>query len=369
MKPRNLNLWMPVLATALFTSCGSPREPLPPSLELPKPVSDLRAVRKGDKVYLAWTVPTETTDRQTVRYLGPTRVCRSIEDPIRDCGTPIGEVAAPERSTAKSGEGKSAAKIPASFIDVVPKDLQEKNPTGSLMYAVSVLNANGRSAGLSNTVQVPAAPTLPPPADFKAQVAADGVVLNWTGILEPHESPEVHHVYRLYRRQEGDAKDTAIADTPLTDSSQVQFVDRTFEWQKTYYYRVTVVTLVSQAGKGELHVEGDDSPTAKVFADDVFPPAVPSSLQAVASGVGQAPFVDLIWAPVTDADLAGYNVYRNEENGQPVKINSELVKTPAFRDTNVSPGNKYLYSVTAVDLRGNESARSEEASEIVPGVT
>ncbi|PYX11258.1 MAG: hypothetical protein DMG85_06200, partial [Acidobacteria bacterium] len=99
----------------------------------------------------------------------------------------------------------------------------------------------------------------------------------------------------------------------------------------------------------------------------IFPPAVPSGLEAVASGVGQPPFVDLIWAPNTDADLAGYNIYHHEQGGQPMKINSELVKTPAFRDTTAAGGKKYFYSITAVDLRGNESAHSEEASETVPG--
>jgi fibronectin type 3 domain-containing protein len=89
-------------------------------------------------------------------------------------------------------------------------------------------------------------------------------------------------------------------------------------------------------------------------------------LQAVFSGVGQQPFIDLTWAPNTDADLAGYNVYRREEGGQPVKINTELVKTPAFRDTNVQSDQTYFYSVSAVDLRGNESRRSEETSESVP---
>jgi fibronectin type 3 domain-containing protein len=82
--------------------------------------------------------------------------------------------------------------------------------------------------------------------------------------------------------------------------------------------------------------------------------------------VGQAPFIDLVWAPVTDADLAGYNVYRHEEGGPAARINAELLKTPAFRDSNVSSGKKYFYSVSAVDLRANESARSEEASERVP---
>jgi len=74
----------------------------------------------------------------------------------------------------------------------------------------------------------------------------------------------------------------------------------------------------------------------------------------------------LLWAPDTDADLAGYNVYRHEEGSQPAKINTELVKTPAFRDTNVTAGKMYWYSVTAVDERGNESTHSEQASEAIP---
>ena len=124
--------------------------------------------------------------------------------------------------------------------------------------------------------------------------------------------------------------------------------------------------MIAQENKPEMEVEGDDTPAIKVFADDVFPPAVPSGLQAVASGPGQATFVDLVWAPVTDVDLDGYNVYRHEEGSAPVRVNAELVKAPAYRDAHVASGKSYYYSVSAVDVRGNESARSEEASETVP---
>jgi fibronectin type 3 domain-containing protein len=89
-------------------------------------------------------------------------------------------------------------------------------------------------------------------------------------------------------------------------------------------------------------------------------------LQAVFSGPGQQAFIDLIWTPVTDADLGGYEVYRREEGTAAVKLNSEPVKTPAFRDLQVEAGKTYFYSVSSVDLRGNESARSEEASERAP---
>jgi len=73
-----------------------------------------------------------------------------------------------------------------------------------------------------------------------------------------------------------------------------------------------------------------------------------------------------VWAPVTDADLAGYNVYRHEDSTSPVKLNTEPVKTPAYRDESVTSGKKYFYAVSSVDVRGNESAKSAEASETVP---
>src|SRR5664279_2800106 len=55
----------------LLTGCAQTGAPLPPSLELPRPPTDLRAIRKGNHVTLNWTEPTLTTDRQSARYLGP----------------------------------------------------------------------------------------------------------------------------------------------------------------------------------------------------------------------------------------------------------------------------------------------------------
>ncbi|HET9790634.1 MAG TPA: hypothetical protein VFR08_04970, partial [Candidatus Angelobacter sp.] len=114
-----------------------------------------------------------------------------------------------------------------------------------------------------------------------------------------------------------------------------------------------------------------DSSTAKILAHDVFPPAVPTGLQAVYAGNPQNPAIDLTWKPDSDEDLAGYNVYRRETsgafgNGAFTKINSALVKTPSFHDAQVHPGGTFIYAVSAVDLRNNESEKSQETSERVP---
>jgi hypothetical protein len=350
--------------TAALVGCGVPGVPKAPSLGLPEPVTDLRGIRKGDSVYLDWTVPTETTDRLPVRHLGSTRVCRSLAA-MSDCANPVGEVP-PAHLSGTSPQQNPSRQMQTTYIDRLPRTLLGENPDAQIFYAVSVLNGNGRSAGISNVVQAPAVAALPPPSDFHAQVRAEGVVLSWTGLSYAPETPGLGHVYRVYRRLEGGNTDAVVGEVPLDRSSLAQLVDHSFEWEKTYLYRATVVTVIQEEGKPEIQFEGDDTPVVKVVAHDIFPPAVPSSLQAVFSGVGQQPFIDLIWAPDTDADLTGYNVFRREVGGAPVRINADLVKTPAFRDTNIASGKTYAYSVSAVDLRGNESARSEEASEAVP---
>jgi hypothetical protein len=369
MKRLTVKLVLAFLSAGILVGCASTGAPMPPSLELPKPPSDLRAARKGHKVNLTWTVPSETTDRQSVRHLGATRICRSLEPAMQHCGSPVGEVLTGKpvgTPRKKVVENKDGGRATASYTDILPDPLEKQNPTGEVTYAIEALNRIGRSAGLSNQIRVSTAPTLPPPSDFKAQVTRDGIVITFTGMPDQQEAPEISHRYRIYRREEGSDRDTLIAELPLEKAGQVGSVDHAFEWEKSYDYRATVVTVVSRSGKPPMEVEGDDTPAAKIFAHDVYPPGVPTGLQAVFSGEGQRPFVDLLWAPDTDADLAGYNVYRREEGGQPVKINTELLKTTAYRDIEVQRGKKYFYSVSAVDLRGNESERSEEASEAVP---
>ncbi len=311
----------------------------------------------------------ETTERRIIRHPGLTRVCRTLDTTLTHCGTPAAQLlpvkAIQPSAPPSTKKGRPSTRMTASFTDTLPAPLQS-NATSQVTYAVEVLNDSQRSAGLSNQVKVPAAPALPPPADFQAQVTAEGVVLSWKQVPPPSLTEGLRHLYRVYRRKEGASADALAGEIPLENPPALQLIDLSFEWEQTYSYRATVVTLIAQAGKPDLQVEGDDTPTLTVFAHDVFPPAVPSGLQAVFSGVGQAPFVDLVWAPDTEPDLAGYNIFRHQDGGQPGKINSDLVKTPDYRDTNVQSGKTYFYSVSAVDVRGNESARSDEANEAVP---
>ncbi len=296
--------------------------------------------------------------------MGSTRICRGLARELTQCGIPVGEAAAqPSPNTTQA----SKQKIVRSYTDSLPEQLQSDNPSAFMTYAIEVPNAAGRGAGLSNQVQVSLARTLPAPQDFDARVTAQGVVLTWTSDLPAAGSTSpVHYVYRVYRRPEGSSQQILAGEIPAGSEHSLSLTDSGFEWEKTYEYHAETVTVIAEENKPEVQIEGDDTPEIKVFANDVFPPAVPSGLQAVSSGPGQKTFVDLVWAPVTDVDLDGYNIYRHEEGGPAVKVNAEPVKMPAFRDANVTSGKRYFYSVSAVDVRGNESGRSEEASETVP---
>lgn len=358
MKLSHLLLLAP--ATWLLMSCATIAPPQPPSLDLPRPPLDLRATRKANRVKLTWSIPIITTDRQTIRNVGPTRICRATLV-MTQCGTPVAEAAPPASAPSKSSEPRPKE----SFTDTLPTELQNENPTGYATYAVEVLNRAGRGAGLSNQARVLLAPTLGPPQNFHAQVTSRGVVLSWAKPAVPQQMPEnIHFVIRAYRREQGSPQQTAVGDVPI--ENEPTLTDAEIQWQKTYEYYAETVTVVREPNGNQAQLEGDDTPEVTVFANDVFPPAVPSGLQAVFSGPGQSPFIDLVWAPITDSDLAGYNVYRHEVGGEPVKLNSEPLKTPSYRDDPVSAGKRYLYSVTSIDFRGNESARSEEASESVP---
>ncbi len=344
-----------------MAGCASPGAPQPPSLQLPERVDDLAATRKGDRVLLTWTPPTQTSDHANIKHAGKTQICRSMDlKPMLNCGQPAGTLT--DAQVEHWTKGSMAAR--KDYTDTLPAT---QNPMGFMTYALEDLNPQGQSAGLSNQVKVSTAPTLPAPAGVQAKVTGDGVLLGWTEVPKVPPNPALSYLYRVFRQTEDHQKkpEVIVGEVPV-DTGQTSFLDRNVEWESNYIYRIAPITKVQPPGGEAIEVEGDDSPQVSVQAHDVFPPAVPAGLQAVFSGVGQKPFIDLTWAPNLESDLAGYNVYRHEAGGAPVKINADLVKTPSFRDSSVDPGHEYYYSVSAVDQRGNESGRSEETSEKVP---
>jgi hypothetical protein len=155
--------------------------------------------------------------------------------------------------------------------------------------------------------------------------------------------------YRIYRSSTGQAGTFEL----LGEISTPPYLDNHFEFGKTYYYQVSAVFGLP----GRLALS-DPSPALKVTPRDVFPPAPPQGLSSIYS----AGAVELVWAADTESDLAGYNVYRLDDQ-VPQRLNKELLHTPIFRDKTAPAGKVLTYYVTAVDLSGNESKGSQKKTE------
>jgi hypothetical protein len=360
MKMNSILLAVSCCALALTAGCAAPGAPQPPSLRLPVTVDNLSATRKGNRVVLTWSPPTETTDHQPMRWPTTTRICRVLNQfPTNACGEVVKEI--------KTGDLVSvapAARRPVvSFEDVLPPSLIAAQNQAT--YAIQVVNQRGRTAGLSNQVRTSLVPTAPPPTAFRVSLDGQGPLLEWSVQSAPAPSPGVSYRLRIYRRAQGKT-DFALASELPYRLGEDEARETNFEWEQEYDYKIASVTVLAVPGRPAVEVEGDDSDVVHLKVHDVFPPAVPGGLQAVFSSVGQKPFIDLTWAPNTESDLAGYVVYRRTAASKFVVVSGALIKAPAWRDNDVHPGQKYYYTVAAVDLRGNQSAQSSPAEESVP---
>jgi hypothetical protein len=354
-----------IVAISSLLGCGVPGAPLPPSADIPRFVGDLKAVRKGDTVTLTWTTPTETSDGELIRKPGKMLVQRALrsEQSSELAFQTISEL--PLQPTLKENRGNQA-----TATDTLT-NLLGPGGAGFAVYTVLAQGHNGKSFGLPNRVSVPLVPNLAPPQKISASAVPTGIMLAWepSGAVPTTANTQTQYTYKILRRLQG-AKEPVLVTQLNAANPEKRFIDTGIEWEKSYQYWIVPVTLW-QEGNRKGEIEGDDSPVAEVLAHDSFPPANPSGIEAVFSAAPQSAgatnsFIDITWTANTEPDLAGYNVYRHIGNEQPVKINSDLVKTPRFADPGVQPGMKYFYSVTAVDLRGNESGKSEETSETVP---
>ncbi|MGB6691590.1 MAG: fibronectin type III domain-containing protein, partial [Terracidiphilus sp.] len=333
-----------------------------PSLNLPDRVTDLAATRAGDLVTLNWTMPKRNTDKLLLKGGIAARVCR--REGAGSCE--------PTGPGLEYDPGK-----PAAFSDRLPPSLTAGAPR-IITYFVELDNHKGRSAGASNGAMVLAGKAPEPVAGLHLEVRKEGVALHWN----PDDPQAAIRLRRTLLTPPGPGSKPqkgplAPAAEPLEQNLLVEeesrlgrALDATVQFGETYEYRAQRVVRVKENSQ-TLELDGELSAPVRIEVLDIFPPAVPTGLAAVATAPGPGaaetqPSVDLSWQPDTEADLAGYFVYRREEGLPWQRISpAQPVAAPAFHDAHVAPGNTYIYAVSAIDQKGHESARSAEAQETV----
>lgn len=287
----------------LLAACGYVGEPLPPSLNIPVPITDLRVEQVGADLLIDFTAPDRTTDGVIFSRLG------AVEAAIN--GTPVAI------SPPASVPGPVHIKAPAA-----------RYASQSVSVRVRVASPKGRYSDWAVCPVTVDAP-LSIPSHLAAQATAGGVLLTWQS---PHRAR-----FRVLRA-------SALVETEIGAAGEAKFVDAGARFDQLYSYRVEAFTPLSRSGF---------TPPVEITPVDTFAPSVPAGLNAV-PGLGS---IEVAWERSPEPDAAGYRLYRASAATDWRLIGSQ---TPAanFSDRDVKPGALYRYAVSAVDLKGNESPRS-----------
>lgn len=354
-----------LISIFLLAACGAPGEPTPPSPPVPTAITDLSVRQLGDGALLTLTLPTRTVTNERLAEAPAVEIFRGSLKP----------------------DGKLDNKsfhlvytLPGALLDTYmsEKHIQFKDPIApeetrahpgaTIVYRVRTRAAKKKASADSNTVLVKIFPVPERITSLDAKVTEPAIELAWPAPKRTSGGAPLEQLtgYRVFRGE----IDPATAGATEHDISQAQwkspltllapapensYRDTLFEFGKTYVYAVRSVALAADGP-----VESDDSAAVVVTPRDTFPPAAPQNvLAAVTTPPGGAPVVDLSWSINLETDLAGYHVYRSDkQDARGQLLTSDLLPAPAYRDMSVQPGNRYWYSVTAVDRAGNESAPS-----------
>jgi hypothetical protein len=363
-------------AALLLYGCGAPGEPTPPSPPIPVAITDLAGQQIGDAVQLTFSVPGKGT-------LGERLTQNPTIEILRGGIKPDGGADPRSFRVVDTIPGALVAnylqKNKLFFADPISPAEIRADAGKPVVYRVRCRVTSKKVSADSNDVTLNLYPVPAAIANLAAQTTPTGVQLTWTAPTQTSGGESLSNIkeYHVYRG-EPDTSVPAPDSTTKAASASAQnvtphaawkvllqqiatsptpgYLDQTAQYGKTYGYVVRSVVL-----GGPALLESADSNTATITPQDTFPPSAPQGIVAAilpGDTAGQL-VADLSWAINPEADVAGYRVYRSQQEGsRGALLTPDLLPTPAYRDTSVQPNTRYWYTVTAVDRSGNESPAS-----------
>jgi fibronectin type 3 domain-containing protein len=217
------------------------------------------------------------------------------------------------------------------------------------VYIVSNIRPVTETSGISGSETTAAAPT---PTDFYAAGTTAGVSLEWAPVSDSTLSG-----YDVYRSTSLAGTYSLLNSSPITTTS---YIDRSASGGTTYYYKLTA--LDSSLGTASLPAASFTT----ALASSVTVPPTPGNLTAT----GIAGGVSLAWSAVSDATLAGYDVYSSSSASGPFTLlTSSPISATAYTDSTAVVGSTTYYQVTAVDASSGLSSTAATASGTALAVT
>ena len=219
----------------LAASCGYIGDPLPPALNIPQPVQDLRVqqVEAGPDAF--FTLPAKTTENLTLTDIAKVELR-------------IGRLPEGAWNMDAWAAGAKVVAVPASKPGPADVSVDVREFAGQeVALALRTANQRGRASGWSNLVTIRIETPVITPKDFVADSAPAGALISWKG----YDGPVL--VFR--------------DGTQVGEGVNGQFNDPRALLGKTYQYEIQA--------RGDK-AQGKRVGPRQVTIEDRFPPAAPA---------------------------------------------------------------------------------------------
>jgi hypothetical protein len=336
-----------VLLLALFAvlpGCGRKLDLIPPQELVPVAINDLRDTLDENGVTLTWTYPARLKNGDNLSFIENFTVLRADIPEEQFCeGCPV--------------EFKKSEDIPGGALPGPGKSRTAEYGEGNLQYGYRYLYkvrsqaVGGYIGGDSNMISFTWRPPPKAPQEVQVEPGDSRITLKWQPVLENIQGDAlgVSPMYKIYRKK-GMEQFIGVNDF----IREPAFTDIGLENDTFYSYRVRAFVRIG----GSLQA-GEASQIISAKPRDLTPPTPPRNLLAIKIPAG----IKLVWQAVTDEDLAGYRVYRREENAPRAELIAEIGSDlNQYVDQETISARKVFYSVTSFDRAepANESQPSPE---------
>ncbi len=216
-----------------------------------------------------------------------------------------------------------------------------ERPTGKVIEGSATLN-----------------PHQPPaPTNIEVEHEAQRVQMRWQYPTH-EEDPDTDQVIRFktfYRDLE------TGRSVDATDAVMVRTVDDT-EFQK--FINVPELNREYEFWVEAVDFSGQSSPKSEIIRKEIVDNVAPPIIRNVQARANEEYQSEITWPVSTELDLEGYHLYiaRGDEE-EYTRLTDELLPPlqTSYLHEDTQPGVQYRYAVTAVDVQGNESRRSNPA--------
>ena len=333
------------LLLMLLSGCGRKTALVPPQKLVPEKINDLRYVLDEYGVTLKWSYPAKMENGDELQAIESFEIYRAVIPEEEFCqGCPVQY----EEALTIDGGGLPPTGETRTGV-YTERDLQSGH---RYFYKIRSRAGWWYPSADSNVISFFRGVPPKPPQGLRIEADDRSLALNWEPVTENIEAKPLADsaLYQVYRRS--DNEDFAAVGEPVREA---KFIDADLLNSKHYSYKVRALVRyidTLQAGGASQPVSG--------MPRDLTPPPPPQHLVAVEIPDG----VKLAWQAVASDDLAGYRIYRREEESAVPELIAELEpEGDQYIDKSVTIGRKWFYTVTSIDTAQpfNESLPAAEA--------